>query len=119
MRHDTSVTANHKGFRQAAHVVSLAHDIPRVEQDPEEMVTSLRAAMAQAGAALGERAGAIVAAGIAMAMEIGLLGVKSLGERLLWIAPAMYLISIIPGAIAAFSLRPRLRRRPAALPVGA
>lgn len=62
----------------------------------------------------------VIAVGITMAMEIGLLSVKSLGERLPWIAPALYLISIIPGAIAATSLRPRLRRRPpAALPAGA
>jgi glycerol kinase len=37
----------------------------RVEQDPEELAASLHAAMAQAGTALGGRAGNIVAAGIA------------------------------------------------------
>jgi len=61
----------------------------------------------------------VVAVGIAMAMEIGLLGAKSVGEKLPWLAPALYLVSVVPGAIAAFSLRPRLQRRPAALPVGA
>jgi lipopolysaccharide export system permease protein len=61
----------------------------------------------------------VVAVGIAMAMEVGLLGVKSLGERLPWIAPVMYLISVLPAMFAALSLRPRLRRRPAAVPVGA
>ncbi|HEX5395567.1 MAG TPA: LPS export ABC transporter permease LptF [Candidatus Limnocylindria bacterium] len=61
----------------------------------------------------------IAAVGITMAMEIGLLGAKSLGERQPWIIPALYLVSIVPGAVAAALLRPRVRRRTAALPVGA
>lgn len=61
----------------------------------------------------------LAAIGAAVAMELGLLGSKSLGEKMGWLAPALYLATIAPAAIAAATMMaPRRRRRGAVRAMG-
>jgi lipopolysaccharide export system permease protein len=54
----------------------------------------------------------LVAVAVVVAMEAALLGLKNMGERAPWVTPFMYLISIVPAAIAVYFIAPwRLRYR--------
>ena len=61
----------------------------------------------------------IAAVAAAVAMEIALLGGKSLGEKFPWLIPSLYLVSILPAALAMLAMRPKMLRRPAPQPAGA
>lgn len=61
----------------------------------------------------------VAAVAVAVLMEIGLLGGKSLGEKFAWITPLLYLVSIAPAALALLAIRPRRARRVSLLPAGA
>jgi lipopolysaccharide export system permease protein len=60
----------------------------------------------------------LAAIGLAVIMEVGLLGSKTLGEKQGWLAPALYLATIVPAALAVASLTPRRRRRSSAAALG-